>query len=141
MTVLTFPRSAEYLGGALDPSNPIAGLTKAVAIVGEARVRSIAETLLSYNGVLLDRVLSVLSATWYTDQPMRPAIDHLRELGSDAVVRAMAASLFARVDGGGFNLNALDAIAPGVRALSGLPTRTEIDKARLVADALRDSAP
>lgn len=127
-TTLSFPACAASIGEALDPQNPVAGLTKAVAIVGEARVRSIAETLLTFNGCPVNQVLSTLSASWHTKHAMAPAIQYLRELGPTAVMSAMAARLFAKTDGG-FNVAALDAIVPGVRVLSGLPSRSEVEAA------------
>lgn len=131
-TTLSFPASAACIGAALDSQNPVAGLKKAIAIVGEARVRSIAETLLTTSACTVNQALSALSASWHTSQPMAPAIQHLRELGPTAVVSAMAAFLFAKSDDG-FNLSALDALPPGIRALSGLPSRSEIETARRTA--------
>ncbi len=141
MTVTTYPGEARYLGAAIDPLDQEAGLKKAISICGEERVRRIAEQLSTYNGRPIEKLLSDLSAAWYSSQPMAPALKHLKEFGADVMLTVMSARMFARLPGNSFNPTALDALSPGVRALSGLPTRTEIDKARLVADALRDSAP
>lgn len=129
MTItLIFPACALPIGEAIDPHNPADGLAKAVAIVGEARVRSIAETLSKFDGRTVNQALSTLSASWSTTQPMRPVIDYLRDLGPTAVMSATAARLFAQA-GNGFDLAALAAITPAVRLLAGLPSKAEIEAA------------
>jgi len=128
MAVLTFPVYATYIGSAIDPANPIDGLAKAVSVAGETRVRAITEVLRKFDGAAVNQVLTVLSASWHTSQPLGPAIDHLRNLGPEATMTALAARLLAKA-GTGFNAAALDAITPAVRCLAGLPSSTEMKAA------------
>ena len=132
MTVgtISFPANVLSVGAAIEPLDPPSGLRRALAIVGEMKIRSISETLAAYQGRPVDEVLGDIAGAWSTaSQPMMPAINHLRTLGASAVVTALAARLFVKSDEG-YNVAALAALSPGVRALTGLPTSSEIELAK-----------
>ncbi|MDP2821373.1 MAG: hypothetical protein Q8O52_01655 [Sulfuritalea sp.] len=129
MTTISFPACAIYVGRAVDPSDSTAGLGKAVAAVGEARVRVIVERLADYDGRRLDDVVGELASGWHSSAPMIPALKVLREAGPLTAMAAVAARLLAGKDGNTFSLNGLNALAPAVRALAGLPSVAEVDAA------------
>lgn len=134
MTTHTFHAAAVNIGAAIEPLNPHAGLTKAVTIVGADRVREITARLKAYDGSLIDVCLADLSAGWSTaSSPIAPAINHLRELGQTAILTAIAANLLVKSATGRYNVDALNALSPGVRAMAGLPSHAEIEAALPVA--------
>ena len=125
---IVLPACAELIGEAINPADPSAGLSAAVGTLGERKVRQVAERLLSYQGRPLNEALGALSAMWYSTHPVGPSIEHLRALGSDAILRALAARCIAQTGHREFHVGVMDAMAPGLRTLSGLPSATDIAK-------------
>ena len=129
LTTADFPPTWVHLGMALDPLDCARGFQKAVNILGVDRVRSICDMLMRFDthpaGLLIDSI--VLS--WRSPAPILPAVHLFKQLTPAALLSVLGAIAMAG-DGKTFNNALLDALAPSVRALAGLPSVDQVKDAQ-----------
>jgi hypothetical protein len=120
------PGTAIFIGHAFNPLQPGAGLQSAVDLVGLDRVRQVAELLVTFDGTPVTRLTDMVALCWCSSTPMGPVLAVLRGFEQNAAMTVLAASAVARTEKG-IASAALERLAPGVRALAGLPSKAEID--------------
>ena len=133
MDTLTFPGSARYIGMAIDPADESTGLSKAVAALGETRIREIVEQLVVVGDQHPTAIIGTIASDWRTSAPLGSALAALTQAGPITVMTCAAARLLADRRGDVFNKDALDLLAPAIRTLAGLPSAAEVAAAMAAA--------